>query len=306
MNPYLINIVGPTAIGKTALSLALARHFSCAILSSDSRQFYKEMRIGTAVPEPSELAQAKHFFIQNRSIHEAYSVGMFEKDALAVLDKLYRNHSFAIMVGGSGLYADAVMYGLDFFPKPKPGIREKLQKQLAEEGISALQAMLEEQDPLTYKSIDLNNPQRLIRALEVCLSAEKPYSYYKNKPKEVRRFTGINIGLYADRKVLYRRIEERVDKMMRSGLLEEARSLYKFRHLNALQTVGYKELFAYLDGAVSLDFAISEIKKNTRRFAKRQMTWYRKNPDILWFDYRTEAPEIIRRIREVVIVESRT
>lgn len=299
MKNYLINIVGPTAIGKTALSLALSRHFSCAVISSDSRQFYREMRIGTAVPDPDELAQAKHFFIQNRSIHEEYSVGMFEKDALAVLDKLYRDNNFAVMVGGSGLYADAVLKGLDYFPKPKPGIREKLQAQLAEEGISALQAQLEHWDPVTYKRIDLNNPQRVIRALEVCLSAEKPYSYYKNKPKEKRRFTSINIGLHADRAILYQRIEERVDNMMRSGLLEEARSLYKYRHLNALQTVGYKELFAYFDGAISLDFAVSEIKKNTRRFAKRQLTWYRKKPDILWFDYQTDVSEIIRKIREV-------
>ncbi len=293
---HLITIVGATAIGKTSLSIALAKHYNCDIISCDSRQFYKEMRIGTAVPSDEELAQAPHHFIQNRSIHEAYNVGQFEKDALKQLDKLFKKNNTVIMVGGSGLYVDAVLKGLDYFPKVAPEIREQLNEQLKVDGIETLQAQLEYLDPETYDTIDTSNPHRLIRALEICMGAEKKYSEYKNQPKALRNFHSTLIGLDAPRETIYKRIEQRVAIMLEDGLLEEAKSLYPHKELNALQTVGYRELFSYFDGDFTLDFAISEIKKNTRRFAKRQNTWFKKDKNITWFDFETAYEEIIENL----------
>ena len=300
MKNTLITIVGPTAIGKTALSIQLAKHFKSAILSCDSRQFYQEMTIGTAVPEPEELAAVTHHFIQNRSIFDDYNVGAFEKDALAKLDELFLKNPIQIMVGGSGLYVDAVLKGLDYFPKVAPSIRQNLNKELEKNGLETLQQKLKEFDLETYNSIAIDNPQRVIRALEICIGTNIPYSEFKNKPKTPRNFKSIKIGLNADREIIYERINKRVDIMVQKGLLEETKKLYKHKHLNALQTVGYRELFSYYDGDFTKDFAISEIKKNTRRFAKRQLTWFKKDLETYWFDYKTNSSEISTKISEKI------
>ncbi|WP_299670114.1 tRNA (adenosine(37)-N6)-dimethylallyltransferase MiaA [uncultured Polaribacter sp.] len=293
----LITIVGPTAIGKTALSIALAKAYNASIISCDSRQFYKEMTIGTAVPEPEELAAAKHHFIQNRSIFEDYNVGAFERDALAKLDTLFKENPIQIMVGGSGLYVDAVLKGLDYFPEVAPEIRKKLTILFEKEGIESLQKQLKELDLETYHTIELDNPKRLIRALEVCIGSGIAYSTFKNKPKKPRNFNVLKIGLNADREIIYNRINKRVDNMIANGLVEEAKSLHLHKDLNALQTVGYRELFAYFDGDFTKEFAISEIKKNTRRFAKRQLTWFKRDKEIIWFDYKTDIERIIEDIK---------
>lgn len=297
---YLISIVGPTAIGKTSLSIALAKHFGCEILSSDSRQFYKEMCIGTAVPSKEELAQVPHHFIQFRSIEQEYSVGQFEKDALSLLDQLFQKNNIAVMVGGSGLYVDAVLKGLDYFPDVSPNIRTQLNEQLKIEGINTLQAQLKKLDSETFHAIDIQNPHRLIRALEICIGTDKKYSFYKNKPKSPRNFIPIKIGLDAKRETIYSRIEQRVDLMVDEGLLEEVKELIPFKNLNALQTVGYREFFAYFNGNSTLDFAISEVKKNTRRFAKRQNTWFKKDKEISWFDFKTEYQNIISYVEKMI------
>ena len=297
---YLITIVGPTAIGKTALSIQLANYFKADIISCDSRQFYKEMTIGTAVPNADELASAVHHFVQNRSIFDDYNVGSFERDALSKLDELFQKNPVQIMVGGSGLYVDAVLKGLDYFPDVDPKIREELTNQLQEKGIETLQEKLKELDPETYYSIAIDNPHRIMRALEICIGAETPYSTFKNKPKTPRNFTSIKIGLNAEREVIYNRINERVDNMLANGLLEEAEKLYPNKDLNALQTVGYRELFSFFDGEFTQEFAIYEIKKNTRRFAKRQGTWFKKDEETLWFDYQTNINEIITKISDKI------
>jgi tRNA dimethylallyltransferase len=297
---YLITVVGPTAIGKTALSIKLAQHFNTEIISCDSRQFYKEMTIGTAVPSKEELSAATHHFIHNRSIHEDYNVGQFEKDTLESLDKLFKEHNVIIMVGGSGLYIDAVLKGLDYFPDVSPTIREDLNIQLKENGLGSLQEQLKKLDIDSYSAIELENPHRIIRALEICIGTSKPYSYYKNKPKAKRNFTPIKIGISAEREVIYNRINQRVDMMIENGLLDEAKKLHKFKQLNALQTVGYRELFDFMDDKITLDFAISEIKKNTRRFAKRQNTWFKKDTTIEWFDYLSETNKVMAYINSKV------
>ena len=297
MTNTLITIVGATAIGKTALSIQLAQHFNCDIISCDSRQFYKEMSIGTAVPNKKELEAAPHHFIQNRSVFDDYSVGQFERDALATLEELFKKNPIQIMVGGSGLYVDAVLNGLDDFPDVDPSIRQELTKKFEQHGLAILQEELLLLDPETYNSIALDNPHRVIRALEICIGTGKTYASFKNKPKTERNFNSIKIGLTADREVMYNRINQRVDIMMQNGLLEETKKLYLYKHLNALQTVGYRELFDYFDGHFTLDFAIEEIKKNTRRFAKRQGTWFRKDKNIVWFDFQENTQHIIEIIK---------
>ncbi len=292
----LITVVGPTAIGKTALSIQLARHFKTEIISCDSRQFYQEMQIGTAVPDADELAAAPHHFIQNRSITEDYNVGQFEKDALEKLSELFKEHEIVIMVGGSGLYVDAVLKGLDHFPDVDDNIRTRLMEDLEEFGIAHLQQQLQSLDPISYHSIAIDNPQRLLRALEVSIGTGTPFSTFKNKPKAPRPFHSIKIGINAERSVIYDRINKRVDLMMEQGLLNEVTKLVPYKHLNALQTVGYKELFMHLENECSLETAISEIKKNTRRFAKRQLTWFKKDPNILWFEHLTAFNTIIKEI----------
>lgn len=300
MNNYLITVLGATAIGKTALSIKLAQHFNAEIISFDSRQFYKEMQIGTAVPSPEELTAAKHHFIQNRSVFDNYSVGQFEKDALAKLDELFSKNKVVIMVGGSGLYANAVINGLDYFPEVSSEIRTTLNERLLSEGITSLQNQLKELDIESFNTIEIDNPHRLIRALEICLGTGKTYSEFKNKPKATRNFTPIKIGLTADREIMYSRINQRVDIMMQEGLLDEATSLYQHKNLNALQTVGYRELFEYLDGNCTLEFAVEEIKKNTRRFAKRQVTWNKKDQEIHWFNFETNFSEVIKSLKPLI------
>lgn len=293
---FLISIVGSTAIGKTSLSIKLAQHFNTEIISSDSRQFYKEMRIGTAVPTQKELNDVPHHFIQNISIHTDYNVGQFEKDVLNKLNELYENQDVIVMVGGSGLYLDAVLKGLDYFPSVNPEIRVKLNQQLKKYGLSSLQEQLKELDMESFNSIEIENPHRIIRALEICIGTGKPYSFYKNKPKIKRNFTAIKIGLDAPREIIYDRINQRVDIMIDEGLLDEAKNLYQYRNLNALQTVGYKELFNYFDGDISLNAAIEEIKKNTRRYAKRQNTWFKKDKEIQWFGYKDSINQVLKYI----------
>jgi tRNA dimethylallyltransferase len=295
-NKFLISVFGATALGKTALSIRLAQHFNTEIISCDSRQFYKEMSIGTAVPSIDELKDVRHHFIQNRSIHEAYNVGAFERDALNTLRLLHLKSDIVIMVGGSGLYANAVLNGLDDFPRVAPGIRSNLIDKLEEEGITKLQQQLKVLDPESYNSIEIDNPHRLIRALEICIGTGKTYAEFKNKPKTPRNFIPIKIGLSTDRAIMYERINNRVDIMMEQGLLNEAEKLLPFKSLNALQTVGYRELFDYFEGKISLKFAIEEIKKNTRRFAKRQVTWNKKDPDILWFEFDQKISKIIKSV----------
>ena len=296
----LITIVGPTGIGKTALSIQLANAFSASIISCDSRQFFKEMTIGTAVPEPKELAAAKHYFIQNRSVFDSYNVGEFERDTLEKLEVLFKENSIQIMVGGSGLYVDAVLNGLDYFPEVDPKIREALLLKLEKEGIEVLQKQLKELDLETYKLIAIDNPHRIMRALEVCIGSGIPYSTFKNKPKKQRNFNNIKIGLNADREIIYNRINQRVDAMIDNGLIEEAKTLYAHKELNALQTVGYRELFSFFDGNFTKEFAISEIKKNSRRFAKRQLTWFKRDENILWFDYLTDKLIIASKVSEKI------
>ena len=297
---YLISIVGPTAIGKTTLAIKLAHYFNTEIISADSRQFYKEMSIGTAVPSIEELSQAKHHFIQHKSITEDYNVGAFERDAIECLDELFKTHDIVILVGGSGLYVKAVKDGLDDFPEIDSSIREKLNKRLKQEGLEVLQNELKTLDKQSYESIAIDNPHRLIRALEICIGTGKPYSSFLGKKKASRNFKTISIGLTAERDIIYNRINKRVDIMAEQGLVEEVTSLLSHRHLNALNTVGYKEIFKYLDGDWALEFAISEIKKNTRRFAKRQLTWFRKQESILWFDYEEKEKTIINKIAYTV------
>ena len=280
----LLTIVGPTAIGKTSLAIDLALHFGTEIISCDSRQFFKEMSIGTAVPSAKELTQAKHHFIQHKSIFEPYSVGDFERDAITLLTELFQRNDVVIMVGGSGLYADAVLYGLDDFPEVSTEIRNELNTHYQVQGIAYLQTKLKDLDPIQYERMDIQNPQRMLRALEVCIASGKPYSSFLNKKKILRDFTNLTIGLTAEREVVYERINRRVELMLEDGLLIEAQRLFPYKELNALQTVGYRELFDFFEGKTSLDFAIEEIKKNTRRFAKRQYTWFHKNKDIHWFE----------------------
>ena len=300
MNKYLLCVIGPTAIGKTSLSIKLAKHFNTEILSADSRQFFKEMTIGTAVPEKEELAKAKHHFIQHISIEQPYSVGDFERDATSLLRKLFKSNDVVIMVGGSGLYVDSITKGLDDFPEIDESLRKKLNKDLKIKGLKYLQTKLKELDEKAYNSITLENPRRVTRALEICLQTGEPYSSFLEKKENNREFKSIYIGLTADRDIIYDRINERVDLMVANGLLEEAKALISKQHLNALQTVGYKELFEYFNNKWGLDFAISEIKKNTRRFAKRQLTWYRKNKDVKWFDYQTNSEDIINYLEEKI------
>lgn len=280
----LLTIVGPTAIGKTSLAIDLALHFGTEIISCDSRQFFKEMSIGTAVPSAKELVQAKHHFIQHKSIFEPYSVGDFERDAITLLTELFQRNDVVIMVGGSGLYADAVLYGLDDFPEVSTEIRNELNTHYQVQGIAYLQTKLKDLDPIQYERMDIQNPQRMLRALEVCIASGKPYSSFLNKKKILRDFTNLTIGLTAEREVVYERINRRVELMLEDGLLIEAQRLFPYKELNALQTVGYRELFDFLEGKTSLDFAVEEIKKNTRHFAKRQYTWFHKNKDIHWFE----------------------
>jgi tRNA dimethylallyltransferase len=296
---YLITIIGPTAIGKTALSIALAKRYNCEILSCDSRQFYKEMKIGTAVPSEQELLLAKHHFIQNKSILDNYTVGDFEKEAIKTLDVLFKKSNVAIMVGGSGLYVDAVLYGLDDFPPTTDLIRAKVKNDYELHGLDYIKETLKKLDFDFYQKTalenpqTLENPQRMMRFVEVCLQTDKPYSSFLNKVNTVRNFKAILIGLESERSEIYYRINQRVNVMIEDGLLDEVKQLIKYKSLNALQTVGYKELFDYLDGKINLETAIESVKQHTRNFAKRQLTWFKRYNEAKWFHYKTNLNTII-------------
>ncbi len=294
---FLIVIAGPTAIGKTSLGISLARLFNCPVLSADSRQFYKEMHIGNAKPSASEMMGIPHYFINSHSVSENYNVGRFETDAIELLGKLFANQDVVIMVGGSGLYIDAVCKGFDPLPEAEPEIRRSIAELYNSKGIEALQEQIRKLDPEYAATADLNNPQRLSRALEVCITTGQPYSSLRFGKSRKRDFEIIKIGLNMNREKLYQRINERVDKMIEDGLVEEVRSLQSFRSANALQTVGYKEIFEYLDGTTELNTAVDLIKQNTRRFAKRQLTWFRRDQEIKWFEP-GEEKEIIDYINQ--------
>ena len=292
----LLYIAGPTASGKTSLAIALAQHFDTEIISCDSRQFFKEMSIGTAVPSPKELAAAPHHFIQQRSIHEPYSIGSFQREAMECLQTLFKTKDTLILVGGSGLYADALLEGLDDFPQVDPASRDQLNKQLQEEGIEALVALLKTVDPVYHQKVDLGNPHRLIRALEVCLSSGQPYSSFLGNKKAPTFFKAQKIVIQWDRPILYDRINLRVDQMVAAGLEAEARSLYPSKDVNALQTVGYREWFSHFDTILDRKTTLEEIKKNTRRYAKRQMTWFKRYQDALWIPGGCSVEDVLKRL----------
>ena len=300
MNKYVISIVGPTGIGKTKLSLKLAKFYKTEIISADSRQFYKEIAIGSASPSAANLKEIKHHFIHHKSILQPYSVGDFEKDAINLIQLLHQKKSIIILIGGSGLYIDSITKGLNSFPKTNPEIRAKLNLIFKKKGGEFLANELKRVDPITYAKIDLKNPRRIIRALEIYRSSGKSYSSFLGKEKNGRKFKIINLGLTAERKIIYNRIDKRVEKMMENGLLQEARSVYEYRHLNALNTVGYKELFKYFQKKISLEEAIEEIKKNTRRYAKRQITWFKKQKNTTWFDYKSNLDAILDQINKEI------
>jgi len=270
-------------VGKTSFGIELATHLQTEILSADSRQFYKELKIGTATPEDDELSLVKHHFIGHLSINDYYNVSMFENHALTTIDKLFASKEKAILLGGSGLYINVVCSGIDELPDPDPKLRNELNDTFKKEGISELRSMLIKLDPEYHSTVDLANPNRILRALEVCITTGKKYSDLRKQPSRKRDFNIIKIGLERDREELFERINQRVDKMMEKGLLEEAKHLSDHKDLNALNTVGYKELFAYLDNKCSLEEAIEKIKTNSRRYSKRQLTWFKKDPEYRWF-----------------------
>jgi tRNA dimethylallyltransferase len=283
MNKTLIIIVGPTAIGKTALAIKLAEYFKTEIISADSRQFYKEISIGTAKPSKEELAIVKHHLVDSHSILNPLNAGTFEKESIRIMNELFVNHNHVIMVGGSGLFINAVCYGFDPLPVASEEVREKLNKQFEENGITFLQDKLKTLDPEYFDQVDINNPQRIIRALEVYESTGKTFSSLRTNNKKQRPFNIIKIGLNSDREELYQRINLRVDEMVKNGLFEEVESLKTYQHLNVLNSVGYSEIFDFLEGKYTKEEAIEKIKQNTRRFAKRQITWFNKSDDIKWF-----------------------
>ncbi|OJJ18323.1 tRNA (adenosine(37)-N6)-dimethylallyltransferase MiaA [marine bacterium AO1-C] len=288
----LLVVLGPTAVGKTELCIRLAQHFDTEIVSADSRQFYREMAIGTAKPTPEEQAEAPHHFIDSHSITQNYNVGDYEKDALACLDEIFSRKNFAILTGGSGLYLQVVTDGMDDMPEVNPEIRERLMQQVETEGLENLLTQLEQLDPDYYAKVDKANPHRVVRALEVCLSTGKSFSSFRKQTKAERPFDILKIGLERDREELYERINERVDIMLAEGLLEEVKGLYDYKDHQALQTVGYKEIFDHMDGQYDWEEAIRLLKRNTRRYAKRQMTWFRRDEEIHWFSPK-ELEEIV-------------
>ena len=291
----LITISGPTASGKTDLSIKLASYLECSIISCDSRQFYKEMSIGTAVPTKSELSKIKHYCIQHKSIFDTYTVGDFRHETLLLLKKLFQNNDYVIITGGSGLYMDSIVKGIDFFPEINKNVREELNYNFNIKGVTYLQEQLSRLDPIYFSTVDVNNQRRLIRALEVCISSGKPYSSFLNKRKNDYDFNIESFAIRTNRDVLYKRINARVDKMIEAGLIDEVKKLFKHKNLNPLNTVGYKEIFEFIEKKVSLEQSIEKIKQNTRRYAKRQITWL-KNKDYKWIDSDIDLEEFIKMI----------
>lgn len=295
---YLLVLAGPTASGKTELAIKLAKAFQTEIISADSRQFYPEIAIGTAAPSKQQLNEVKHHMVHQLTIERSYDVATYENDVLQLLDKLFQQHDIVVISGGSGLYIDAVCRGLDNIPETSPAVRKQVEELYLSQGIKALQLALEKVDPAFYKKVDKMNPRRLQRALEVCWQTGQPYSFYRQRRPSPRGFDVIWTALETDRTSLINRINKRVEMMMADGLLAEARKVYPFRYLNALKTVGFAELFEYFDGKSSLEEAIEQIKVNTRRYAKRQMTWLRKNKEYKWFES-NELPKLIDYVKTV-------
>lgn len=296
----LIVILGPTGIGKTDLSIKLAKQFKTEILSSDSRQFYKELKIGTAAPDENELSQAKHYFIGNISIHDYYNVSLFETQANKILNNIFNKNKFAIMVGGSGMYIDAVCYGIDEMPDIDEQLRKDLLIKYEKIGLEGIRLELKKLDPEHYNKVDLKNHKRILRALEICYQTGETYTSYHTNKRKQRNFNILKIGLFMNREELYKRIDLRVDLMIKNGLIDEAKQYHKYKKLNALNTVGYKELFEYFDNKISLDEAIRLIKRNSRHYAKRQITWFKRYDDINWFDKNNEK-NIIKFINDYKI-----
>jgi tRNA dimethylallyltransferase len=282
-NKYLIVILGPTAVGKTRTAIEVARNLNTEIISCDSRQIYRELKIGTAVPSESELAEVKHHFIQNRSIYDYYNASIFEFEVMDLLDTLYGKYKYVLMVGGSGLYINAVCYGIDDLPAVDPGLRKELLEKYETEGIESIRKQLKLLDPGYYAKVDLKNHKRILKAIEVCLMTGRPYSSFLKNSKKERPFKILKVGLSVNREELYERINNRVDRMIENGLQDEARQYYKDRHLNALNTVGYKEIFDYFDNKITFEEAVRLIKRNTRNYARKQLTWFKKQKDITWF-----------------------
>lgn len=297
MEKTLIVILGPTGIGKSDLSINIARHFNTEIISSDSRQIFRELSIGTAVPSPLDLKKVKHHLIQNLSIHDDYNASKYETDALEIINNLFKSKDLVILCGGSMLYIDAVCKGIDIMPDVNKEIHEQILKEYNEHGLEHLRFRLKKLDPVYYNKVDLKNTNRIIHALDITLTTGKPYSSFRTGQKKQRSFKIIKIGLNTDRQILYNRINQRVDKMVKNGLIEEAKNVYPYHYLNALNTVGYKELFDYFDKKSELDDAIKKIKTNTRHYAKKQLTWFRRDNEIHWFKPSMEK-EIINFIQE--------
>lgn len=295
MPKTLVVLTGPTGIGKTSAAIKIARHFNTEIISADSRQIFKELSIGTAVPTKEELSVVKHHFIQTHSVTENYNASRYENDALQLLEQLFNNHEILLLAGGSMLYIDAVCKGIDIMPDVDPEIRASLKKQLETDGIESLRLQLKKLDPDYYITVDLKNPNRIIHALEICLMTGKPYSSFRTNPNKQRPFSILKFGLNCDRDILHTRINNRVDQMLREGLIDEAQGVYSQKQLNALNTVGYRELFAYFDGETTKEKAIELIKRNSRRYARKQLTWFRRDPEMNWFEP-GQANEIIEFI----------
>lgn len=280
----LVVITGPTAVGKTQLCLDLAQRLGTPIINADSRQIYRDLKIGTAAPTEEQLRQVHHYFVGTLSLDEYYSASMYEQQTIALLEKLFQDNDYALMTGGSMMYIDAVCHGIDDIPTVDEQTRETLKRRLQEEGLESLCEELKRLDPEHYEVVDLQNPRRVVHALEICLMTGNTYTSYRKAERKERPFKIIKIGLTRPREELYQRINSRVDQMMEQGLLEEAQRLYPQRHLNALNTVGYKELFNYMDGIWTLDEAVERIKGNTRRYARKQLTWFKKDPDVIWME----------------------
>lgn len=282
--PTLVVIAGPTAVGKTQFAIQQALDCESVVISADSRQFYREMKIGTAAPTPEELAMVPHYFVGNLSIHDYYSVSRFEQDVLQLLPELFKKHRAVMMTGGSGLYIDAVCYGIDDLPDPEPQIRQFVHDCFEKEGIEALRAQLKRLDPAYYDKCNLADHKRMMRAIEVSLQMGKPYTDFLKNNRKKRDFDIVKVCLARPREDLFNRINLRTIKMMEEGMLEEARQLFPYRHLNSLNTVGYKELFDYLDGKTTLEQAVTDIQTHTRRYAKRQMTWFKRDDSYSFID----------------------
>ena len=281
--PTLLVMLGPTGVGKTNISLLMAEHLGCPIVSSDSRQFYRELKIGTAAPTEGQLGRVKHYFIGTHSIHDEYNAGQYEKDAIQLLDELFKKYPVVMLVGGSMMYIDAICNGMDDIPTVDPETRAFWQKEYADFGLKYIQNELERLDPLYFNHVDILNPKRILHALEICSVTGQPYSNLRTGQRKLRDFNILKIGLNRPRPELYERINARVDEMMAEGLLQEAERFYQYKTLNTLNTVGYKEIYEYMDGNCTLDFAVNMIKQDSRRYAKRQMTWFNRDKEIMWF-----------------------